>query len=275
DRPARDAGGAAGAGAAALGGGRRRRGGRPRRGALAPPTGRRARRGAVPGAPAADVHLPAGRRHGRAGRWRLPRLPGARDARPGDGLRRGGDHDRRRHRHRARHHRPVPLTADGALGGGRRSVPGRPGRLRRGARRPARRRARRRLAPRRPRPGAGGRRAAAPAPAGLPLDGHLPRAAGPRPVDGRGRADPGVAVRVPVQRLRGGVVDARLAGDDRRVEPGGRHRDRGPRAVRGARGHGRWLGHRARPAARGRVAGAPDGGLRRTQRAAVPGVVPV
>ena len=63
------------------------------------------------------------------------------------------------------------------------------------------------------------------------------------PADGHGRADPGVAVRLPVQRVRRGVRDARVAGDRRGVEPGRGHGDRRPRAVR----RPRWA-----PAAAGR-----------------------
>ena len=54
----------------------------------------------------------------------------------------------------------------------------------------------------------------------------------PRPGHGHRRPDPGVALRVPVQRVRRRLVDAGVAGDGRRVEPGRGHGDRRPRTLR-------------------------------------------
>ena len=78
-----------------------------------------------------------------------------------------------------------------------------------------------------------GRRRAAAAPAvRVPLGRHLPRAAVPRAGRRDGGPDPGVAVRLPVERVRADLDDARLAADAVGVEPGHGDRRGDARAVR-------------------------------------------
>ncbi|CAA9265484.1 MAG: Efflux ABC transporter, permease protein, partial [uncultured Blastococcus sp.] len=261
--------------ATALGAEGRRHGGRPGHRALAPAARSGPGRRALPGTAPADVRLSPGRRDGRARRGRLPRLPGSRDARPRHGVRSRGHHDGGRHRHRAGHHRPLPFPADGAVRCGRRTLPGRHGVVRRGARRPRHGGAGDRLAAGGPGPGPRRGRAAPAPPAGVPLARDLPGPAHPGPRDGHRRADPGVAVRLPVQRLRRGVGDARLAGDRRGVEPRGGHGDGGARAAGRPGRLRRWVGDRARDAARRPVASAAHRRLRGARRPPVPGAVPV
>ena len=52
----------------------------------------------------------------------LPRVPDAGHLRPDDRVRRGDHRHRHRRRHQQGHHRPLPLAADGALGGADRAL---------------------------------------------------------------------------------------------------------------------------------------------------------
>ena len=173
----------------------------------------------LPGDAAADVRLPHRRRHGRGGDYLEFLVPGMLALTMAFGLeatmlaRHPGPRQGR--------HRPVPLDADGHLGGA-----GRPERRRHapvGARPagPARRRARDRLALARRR-----RRRSWPpwdcsccfASRMLWIGIHLAHGRGQAGA-GAGRADPGLAGRLPLQRLRLARLHAGLAGRGRRVEP--------------------------------------------------------
>ena len=202
---------------------------------------------AVPRADGADVRLPAGRRDGRARRRRLPRVPVPRDARADHGLRAGGDDDRGGHRRRrgvTDRFRSMPMAPSGVVA---RPLPRRHGRRRSSASRscwscglaigwrPA---------------GPGGAAAAV----GLLLllrlaflwIGIYLGPGQPRPGRGDGGADPGVAVRLPVQRVRRHRRRCPAGWRDRRVEPAGGDGRRGPGAVRqpGRRGGG-WAAEHA------------------------------
>ena len=190
-----------------------------------------AHRARVPDPAAPDVRLPARRRHRRA--RRLHRVPVPRHARRDHGVRAREHHDLRGAGRAARRDRPVPVAAD--VPHRRAAGPGDRGhaRQRRRPRGAAGRRPGDRVADPRGHRQRAGRGGAAAAPAvRVPLGRDLPRAAVPRAGRRDGGPDPGVAVRLPVERVRADLDNARLAAGDLGVEPGDGHRRRDARAVR-------------------------------------------
>ncbi|CAA9570923.1 MAG: Efflux ABC transporter, permease protein, partial [uncultured Thermomicrobiales bacterium] len=230
----------------------------------------------LPGDDRPPLRLPLRRRHDAARRRRLPRLSRPRHVRHGHALR-AGDHLRRRqHRRRPWRHRPLPVAADGAERGR-----DRPRRRRHALRR---RRAggdgRRRLGDRLALgagdwPGARRVRAAAAAAVRPTLGRHLPGARRREPGDAGRDPDPGLAARVPLERLRGAGDDARLARHRRRLEPAVVDGGRRPRPVRQPR-RGRGVVDRpARGADGGRLAAADRGGLLPALGPALPAARPL
>ncbi|MFI7606448.1 ABC transporter permease [Micromonospora sp. NPDC049366] len=124
----------------------------------------------------------------------------------------------------------------------------------------------------------GGRRGGRAAPAAavrVDLGGHPPGPGAAPPRVGAGAADPRLAGRIHLQRVRGPGDDAGLARRRRPAEPAVGHRGRLPGAVRQPGLGRRLLRRAARPRARGGVAGAADRGLPAPVGAPLPAAQPL